>query len=502
MKTNYNRARKPHYNLIIVKGNSEAYLKASEKRAEAKAEAQAEAKKAGSLKPENIVVIASEKPEVITNKSDLMKAEKARLLSELEYERKHLNAHRNKPYYMASVSLETARRFDSIAIKTEAIQRINEETEAETEAKKAKTMYKTCGEWLAEPEAEKQYKPIDSTLWAFARKQKTMQAKHILTYTENGFRKNSLEYEDYKQTCYLVLFEYSIENPNAEFGKALFTCMKKGIYEEWRKMHNPTKDEDGKTIERIVDSLEKPLNANDAESGSLKDALPDTYAKPLDFDLIQNEACERVYDLCKGSEAVYISDLADGYNVKEIAYFNGSNYDTIQKQIYRAKKRIEKDLRKESEINATANEVAYKLKQTVLRKACEPSEPEFYHNMSHVLPFMESVKAYEVPNTCDAFKAMINKPLVYASVKDANKRTKRTYIKAKDGSEAKRIKPEAELIHVAKEKPEAKPKYSEYDNEALKARIRKAEVKKAECEAWEAVNASWCTKVYKGIGNY
>ena len=500
MKKNYNRARKNHYNLITVKGNTEAYLNASEKRAEAKAEAQTEAKKAGSLKPKDIVIISSEKPEVITNKSDLMKAEKARLESELNYERKHLNANRNKPYYMSSVSIETAKRYDSIAIKTEAIQRINEETEAEAEAKKAVTMYETCGQWLSEPEAEKQYKPIDSTLWAFARKQKTMQAKHILTYTENGFRKNSLEYEDYKQTCYLTLFEYAIENPSAEFGKALFICMKNGIYAEWRKMHNPTKDEDGKTIERIIDSLEKPFDSSEPESGSLKDALPDTFAKPLDYDLIQNEECERIYDLCKGSEAVYLSDLADGYNVKEIAYFNGTNYDTIQKQIYRAKKRIAKDLRKESELNEVANEVARQMKNVVLRKAYEPSEPDFYHNMSCVVPFMEDVKPYDIPNTCEAFERMINKPLMYAKVMDSNKRSKRTYVKAKDGSEAKRIKPEAEVSYIAKAKPEAMPKYSEYDNDGLKARIHKADIKKAECEAWEAVNTSYCKKLYAGIG--
>lgn len=478
MKTNYNRARKPHYNLIIIKGEDA-------KRLTAKAESEALAK-----------------PETIKGKADINKAETARLINELEYERKQLNAHRNKPYYMASVNEETAKRYDSIAVKTEAVQRLAFEAIAEADLKESITRYETCADWLAETDASKQYKPIDCLLWNFARKQRTVEAKAILTYTENGLRKNGNAYEDYRQECYLNLFEYALENPETDFAEAVFTCVKKAIGNEFRKTHKFTK-ENGKTVVRVIDSIDRPIEDEKASGRTLKDALPDTYAKPLDYDMMQTEACERIFDLCKGSEAVYISDLADGYNCKEIAYFNGKSHDSIRQTISRAKRRIAKEYRNTSDIEYTANEVAHKLKSVIIRKAMTPGDPEFYHDMSHVVPFMSNEKPEYPLFNSDAFKRMIEKP-IYCNRIASGKECKSIMKVNTDGKLASGyhiIKTASASVEAVKiEVPESKPKYSECDNEKLLADIRKADIRKAEIETWEAENSGYVKKLYAGIG--
>lgn len=479
MKTNYNRARKPHYNLIIVKGEDA-------KRLTAKAEAEALAK-----------------PETIKGKADVNKAEKARLISELEYECKQLNAHRSKPYYMASVNEETAKRYESIAVKTEAVQRLDFEDIAEAETREAVTRYETCADWLAEADANKQYKPIDCLIWNFARKQRTVEAKAILTYTENGLRKNGNAYEDYRQECYLNLFEYALENPETDFAEAVFTCVKKAIGIEFRKTHKFTKDENGKTIVRTIASIDTPIEDDKASGRTLKDALPDTYAKPLDYDLVQAEACKRIYDLCKGSEAVYLNDIADGYNCKEIAYFNGKSHDAVRQTISRAKKRVGADIRKNRDIEYTANEVAHKLKSVIIRKAMTPGDPEFYHDMSHVVPFMSSEKPEYPLFNSDAFKRMIEKPIYCNRIASGNecKAIMKINTDGKLASGYHIIKTASASVKAVKiEVPKSKPKYSECDNEKLIADIRKADIKKAEIETWEAENSGYVKKLYAGIG--
>ena len=471
-KKGYLKAKKNHYNVKIIKGE---HAEALTRKAEAEAKA---------------------KPEVIRNKADLMQDEKSRLLYSIEYKRTQTSALR-KALTRGFTEAE-AKRFKSIEVEVEAVQRIDAEAEAEAEAKTAIARYETCADFIAEAEAEKMYKPIDAMLWAFCRKQKTREALAIMEYTENGLRKNLLAYEDYKQTCFMILFEYCLEKPENSFAEALYLCMKKGIYEEWAKTHKRMKNADGTESVRIDLSLEAPFDASEPESGSLKTALPDTLSKPLDFDIIQAEACERIYDKCKGSEAVYIADLADGYNCKEIAYFNGKSHDAIRQTVSRAKKRIAKDLHKEAEARKAEAE-ARKAEAEASRKACEPCEPEFYHDMSHVVPFIESVKPceYPLPNA-EAVNNTFNRATYSVCIMDG-KRTKRTYVKP-DGSTENKVKPEAVLNYVKHEKPEAVRKYSTYDNEKLIADIRKADIKRAKREAWEAENASYCAKLYAGIG--
>ena len=231
--------------------------------------------------------------------------------------------------------------------------------------------------------------------------------------------------------------------------------------------------------------------------------MPDTYAKPLDYDIVQSEACERIFDLCKGSEAVYIDDLANGYNCKEIAYFNGKSHDAVRQTISRAKKRIAKEYRNTSDIEYTANEVAHKLKTTVIRKAMTPGEPEFYHTMSHVVPFIENVKPEYPLYNADAFKRMIEKPIYYNRI-SAGKECKAIMKVNTDGKLASGyhiVKTASAEVEKAGRKPETcKPKYSEYDNEKLIADIRKADIRKADIETWEAENSGYVKKLYAGIG--
>ena len=505
-KKAYNKARKNHYNVKVVKGNTDAYFKAEAKKAEAIEKAQAEAKENGTLKPSGIVVIANEKPEVIKDKKALMEAEKARLEHELQYEYKTLNAKRDKPYYMCGVSEDVSRRYDSIAVKAEAIQKINEDAEASEKAKEAKAMYNTCGAWLAETDTDKQYKPIDCLLWAFARKQKTREASAILDYTESGFRKDTNAYNDYRQECYVTLFEYAINNPTSDFGKALFLCMKKGIQAEFSKTHKYTRDSEGNTIVRFIDSLDKALDSEDSNGATLKDALPDTLSRPLDYDLIQAEKCEDVILTYTRNdiEENIIKEKAEGYTLKEIAFYSGETYDATAKRYERLKERAEAKAERIKE-KKKAEYLERVAKAEAKHKANEP-KTEVFHK-TEVKP---EVKPYDVPNTRKAFERMITRPAYHMVLAEGKKKSEVTYktatrVKSAKGTNTKRIKSgtktekakEVIVTYVEHKKPEAKPKYTSYsEDDKLVKRIAEADARKAEFKTWEKENEKWCAKVY------
>lgn len=478
MNKNYNRARKNNYNVKVVK---EASL--SEYMRKIEAEAKAEEKR-------------------VATKAELFGMRKAELEYSLSYNEKYIRKYSGN---IADGWNETCTsHFDAMETEKEALQALEAQAEDLKKLESVTARFETCAEWLA-CDTEDIEKPIECEIWHFCRKQRTREAIDCMTFSKSGARQDTQRYPDYKQECLMHLYEYAINHPEDNFQKALYLSVKNGLYSEWSKWHKLTKvkasDGTKKTVERVITSLDTPLDSENSDSATLKDSLPNTLAKPLDFNLVQAEAEARILSFTRGKEAEDLKSVADGYTLKEVSFYNGEKYDTTKKRFERMKKRVAEDLHKEAEENSIALEVAEKLKATIWSKAITPEEPEAYHK-TECKPCKPC--EYNV-SSAEAFKRMINKPLVYNRVVSGS--GSKAIMKVNNDSKLTSgyhiVKTASASVETVKaQAPKAKAKYSEYDNATLKANIRKAEVKKAECETWEARNSAWCAKVYKGIGNY
>lgn len=474
-KKGYNEARKNHYNVKVVK---EASL--TEYMRKVEAEAKAEEKR-------------------IATKAELFGVRKAELEYSLSYNEKYIRKHSGS---VADGWSETCSSyFEAMEAEKEALQALEAQAEDLKKLESVTARFETCAEWLA-CNVEDIEKPIECELWHFCRNQRTREAIDCMTFSKSGARQDTQRYPDYKQECLMYLYEYAINHPEDNFQKALYLSVKDGLYSEWSKWHKlkKVKASDGtkKTVERVIDSLDKPLDSEDSESATLKDSLPNTLAKPLDFNLVQAEAEARILSYTRGKEAEDLKSVADGYTLKEVSFYNGEKYDTTKKRFERMKKRVAEDLHKEAEENIIALEVASKLKKTIWSKAITPEEPEAYHK-TECKPCKPC--EYNIASA-EAFKRMINKPLVYNRVVSGSgsKAIMKVNNDSKLSSGYHIVKTaSASLETVKAQAPEAKAKYSEYDNDGLKARIHKAEVKKAEYELWELKNASYCKKLYANI---
>ena len=475
-KKNYNRARKNKYNVKVVKNAS-----LSEYMRKVEAEAKAEEKR-------------------IATKAELFGIRKAELEYSLAYNETYVRKHSGS--LADGWSEECTSHFEAMEAEAEALQALQAQAEDLAELEKVTARFNTCAEWLAcAPEDIE--KPIECELWHFCRKQRTRESIDCMTFSKSGTRQDTQRYQDYKQECLACLFEYAIGHPQGNFQEALYLSVKKGLYSEWGKWHKLTKvkmsDGTKKTIERSIDSLDKPLDSEDGESATLKDSLPNTLAKPLDFNLVQAEAEALILSFTRGKEAEDLLSVAEGYTLKEISFFNGEKYDTTKKRFERMKKRVAEDLHKEAEENAIALEVANKLKKTIWSKAITPEEPEAYHKTE-----CKPCKPCEYNiSGAEAFKRMMSKPLSYNRVisGSGSKAIMKVNNDSKLASGYHIIKTTSASLEKVKVKaPEAKAKYSEYDDDGLKLRIHKAEVKKAEYETWELENASYCKKLYQGVG--
>ena len=488
-KKAYAEAKKSHYNVKVVTDASH-----TEYFAKVKAEEKAEEKR-------------------IASKADLYGMRKNELEYSIDYHNKYIRTHAGSLESGWNENCES--HFSDIETEAEALKAIAEDDDLK-QLEKITARFETCADWLAcKPEDIE--KPIECELWHFCRKQNTKESIDCMVFSKSGRRQNTERYRDYKQECLMFLFERAINNPSENFQTALYESVKDGMYSEWSKYHRQVqvKKPDGTITTKVreIDSIDKPLDMEESESATIKDALPDTLAKPLDFDLIQAEKCEKVIVTFtrNDDEERTLIDLVEGYNLKESAFYAGREYKAVTKQYERLKARANERVERwktEADVEAEARKAKAEAKRIADSKA-EMEARKSYHK-TEVKP---EVKPYEMPDNVKAFERMINRPMYYMSISDGS-RKKATYVTAervkRNGKNTKRIKhgstelrrPEAIVSYVEHEKPEAKAKFSSYfaEDDKINIRIAEADARKAEALKWETKNASYCKKAYAGIG--
>lgn len=489
----YNKAKKSHYNINVIKG-----------------------KKAKEL----IDCLAEKQPAAAGNITDFHTMKKSVINSSynaIKYKNALLDYKREKNGYMEDVTGKEAAIYAARDVNVDAV-RIWSDME-ENELQKAINRFETCAQWLAS-NGKETMEPAERMLVKLCKTQRTREAVECMEVTGNGRYKKTAHFEDYLQECLLALTEYALNNPNDKFSDALFVSVKKAMYAYWSSRHyrQQETDETGKTVTVVKDKngvpvLDKDIEDEKGNSATLKEALPDTYAKPLDYNVICEDKFSELMENVKPHETETALLIASGHTQKEAAELQGISAPAVNKQLKAIKKRI---VKKKQLAKKIEKEI-----QSMLQETKEyPRIPEHWTRCSYHKTMQHSFEnvrknrikqhkfsdrkqvVYNVPNTVKQFENACNRAIVSQYVVDTNKRTKRLY--GNNGQHpdvAYKCKLVPDVVQTVKHpEPLTLAGTNDYKPD-VKTRKRLQEIAINETGRAAAYNRNkrYCDKLYKGI---
>lgn len=192
-------------------------------------------------------------------------------------------------------------------------------------------------EWLAATKRNNEnliYEPIERMIYKLSHKLKhDRRDRDIFIFTEDGKIKHSQNYDDYKNACFITLYEYCLTHPNDNFSDTMNLIIPKCLDDTFRLMHGSTKAifekdiTDTETIKEIPKIHAKIVN-------------PETAAiNKFDYELLIKKLNNYDSDYTE-----IFKLLADGKTEKEISIKYRLKHQTIRKKVCKARKELKREL--------------------------------------------------------------------------------------------------------------------------------------------------------------